>query len=239
MFETATFESMGTIHTRSRNWMLATFGFNAAILATLIAIPLLHPAMLPQIFSRIPLAAPPLVEEQPKPIVQQPQSAAVASSSAIYEDTIVAPRLIPPHPWTSGTRDDDPGLGNLTTLGSSIAPSGAGCDPFNCSHTQSHVQLAPATRKLVSTGVMEGLLVNRVVPVYPTMARVMRVSGIVQLQAMISRSGTIENLRVVSGPPLLQQAAVDAVKQWLYKPYLLNGEPVEVETSVNVDFTLN
>jgi len=58
------------------------------------------------------------------------------------------------------------------------------------------------------------------------------------LQAMISKSGTIENLRVVSGPALLQQAALDAVKSWRYRPYLLNNLPVEVETTVNVVFTL-
>jgi protein TonB len=60
----------------------------------------------------------------------------------------------------------------------------------------------------------------------------------VVLQANISRNGTIENLRVVSGSPMLQQAAIDAVKTWLYRPYLLSGEPVEVETTVNVVFTL-
>lgn len=70
------------------------------------------------------------------------------------------------------------------------------------------------------------------------MAVVTRASGTVVLQATISRSGMIENLRVVSGPPLLQQAALDAVKQWRYRPYLLNGDPVEVETTVNVEFNL-
>jgi len=60
----------------------------------------------------------------------------------------------------------------------------------------------------------------------------------VVLQATISKSGGIENLRVVSGPPMLQQAALDAVRAWRYKPYLLNGDPVEVETTVNVVFNL-
>jgi protein TonB len=66
----------------------------------------------------------------------------------------------------------------------------------------------------------------------------MRVEGTVSLAATISKTGTIENLRVVSGPPILQQAALDAVKTWLYRPYLLNREPIEVETTVNVIFTL-
>lgn len=70
-------------------------------------------------------------------------------------------------------------------------------------------------------------------------ARAARVSGTVVLQATISKAGKTENLSVVSGPALLQEAAIDAVKQWRYKPYLLNNEPVEVETTINVDFRLD
>ncbi len=91
----------------------------------------------------------------------------------------------------------------------------------------------------ISSGVMEGMLIGKVLPVYPAMARAMRIAGRVELQATISRNGTIENLRVVSGPAMLQQAALDAVRQWRYRPYLLNGEPVEVETTINVDFKLD
>jgi protein TonB len=86
---------------------------------------------------------------------------------------------------------------------------------------------------------MEGMLIRKVIPTYPAIGRAVRAQGTVQLQATISREGTIENLRAVSGPPILQQAAVDAVKQWRYRPYLLNGDPVEVETTINVDFKLN
>jgi len=90
----------------------------------------------------------------------------------------------------------------------------------------------------VSPGVMAGMIVQKTQPVYPTIARVARVSGTVVLQATISKTGSVKNIHVVSGHPLLQQAAVDAVKTWRYQPYLLNGEPVEVETTVNVVFTL-
>jgi protein TonB len=95
-----------------------------------------------------------------------------------------------------------------------------------------------ATRIRVSQGVSRGLLVSRVEPTYPPMAKMARVQGQVVLHAVISREGTIENLRVVSGHPMLIQSALDAVKQWRYKPYLLNNEPVEVETEVVVDFRL-
>ena len=86
---------------------------------------------------------------------------------------------------------------------------------------------------------MEGSLLAKFVPAYPAIAKAAGVQGIVVLQATISQTGTIENLRVVSGPAMLQQAAMDAVKTWRYRPYLLNGEPVEVETTVNVVFAMD
>jgi len=82
------------------------------------------------------------------------------------------------------------------------------------------------------------MLLQKTVPVYPAIAKAARVSGVVVLQATISKTGTIENLKVISGPPMLQGAATDAVRSWRYRPYLLNGDPVEVETTVNVVFTL-
>jgi periplasmic protein TonB len=85
---------------------------------------------------------------------------------------------------------------------------------------------------------MAGNLLDKTVPQYPEIARTARIQGTVVLQATIAKDGTIQNLRVIDGPPMLQQAAVDAVRSWRYKPYLLNGEPVEVETTVNVIFNL-
>jgi protein TonB len=82
------------------------------------------------------------------------------------------------------------------------------------------------------------MLTHRVEPQYPPLARQARVQGPVLLEATIAQDGTIENLRVVSGHPMLVRAAVDAVKQWRYRPYLLNGQPVEVETQVQVNFNL-
>jgi protein TonB len=82
------------------------------------------------------------------------------------------------------------------------------------------------------------MLLNKTTPIYPPIAKAARVSGTVILQATISKTGTIENLRVISGPAMLQQSAMDAVRSWRYRPYMLNGDPVEVETSVNVVFTL-
>ena len=94
-----------------------------------------------------------------------------------------------------------------------------------------------APQKLrVSAGVMEGNVIRRIEPQYPQMAKIAHIQGDVILQATISKQGNIENLRGVSGHPILVQAAVDAVRQWKYKPYELNGEPVEVETTIKVQF---
>jgi protein TonB len=86
---------------------------------------------------------------------------------------------------------------------------------------------------------MEGYLIHQVEPVYPRLARAAGVEGTVELRAVITRQGTIEKLQVLRGPPLLVKAAVDAVAEWRYRPYVLNGEPVEVDTDVTVKFSLS
>ena len=90
----------------------------------------------------------------------------------------------------------------------------------------------------VSQGVMEGLVLKRVQPRYPTQALQMRIQGPVQLQATITKNGDIVNLKVVSGDSVLAHAAQEAVRQWKYKPYYLNGEPVQIETQILVNFKL-
>jgi periplasmic protein TonB len=99
-------------------------------------------------------------------------------------------------------------------------------------------KVATPQRVRVSQGVSTGLLVRKVNPTYPPLARQARIQGQVVLRAQISKEGSIEGLTLVSGHPMLAPAAIDAVKQWKYKPYLLNGEPVEVDTEVLVNFTL-
>jgi periplasmic protein TonB len=91
----------------------------------------------------------------------------------------------------------------------------------------------------ISGGVTRGLLIHREEPVYPTLAKAARVQGEVVLSAVIDATGQIQNLQLVSGHPMLVPAAIAAVKQWRYKPYLLNGQPVEVETTITVIFTLS
>ena len=91
----------------------------------------------------------------------------------------------------------------------------------------------------ISGGVMAGRILSKTIPVYPPIAKAAHVGGTVVLHAIISKSGKIDQLQAVSGPAMLQGAALDAVRQWRYQPYLLNGEPTEVDTTITVNFNLN
>jgi protein TonB len=99
----------------------------------------------------------------------------------------------------------------------------------------------PAAPKRITIGgnVQQAKLVRQPKPVYPPLAKQARISGVVHLHALISANGTIQDLKVISGHPLLIPAALEAVKQWVYQPTLLNGEPVEVQTQIDVNFTLS
>ncbi len=101
-------------------------------------------------------------------------------------------------------------------------------------------QASPALpqRVRVSSGVAQGLCLSKVNPIYPPDARDQRIQGVVILQATIDKEGGVASLQLVSGHPLLAPAAIEAVKQWKYRPYLLNGNPVEVNTQIQVNFTL-
>jgi periplasmic protein TonB len=85
---------------------------------------------------------------------------------------------------------------------------------------------------------LEGMLIRKVQPVYPPLARTARVQGSVVVYALISKAGTMENVHAISGHPMLVPAAIDAVSQWRYRPYILNSEPIEVETQITVNFFL-
>jgi protein TonB len=99
----------------------------------------------------------------------------------------------------------------------------------------------PVTPQRIRVGgnVQQAKLVRQPRPVYPPLAKQARIQGVVKLNAIISRDGTIQNLSVLSGHPLLVPSAMEAVKQWVYQPTLLNGEPVEVVTQIDVNFTLS
>jgi protein TonB len=230
MFEDSLMESGGKLKTKSKYWSIATFAINGLILAALIIWPLLHPEALPTQMMATLLVAPP----PPQAPVQ------VKIKSEMLDNQLQAPSKIPKEikqikesaapPSMAGVSGME-GMGGGTpggVMGGILGGIGAGPT----------VKAAAPKKLSISSGVMQGNLLEKTVPQYPAIAKAARIQGTVVLQATISKAGSIENLRVVSGPPMLQQAAMDAVRSWRYKPYLLNGDPVEVETTVNVVFNL-
>jgi periplasmic protein TonB len=116
-----------------------------------------------------------------------------------------------------------------------LASNGNGLD-LRCDSCASSVKPGHEDKPFSVSHLSEAQLVHRVEPVYPRSAVLMNLQGEVQLHAIIAKDGAIQSLSVTSGHPLLAQAALDAVRQWRYRPYVLNGEPVEVETLITVNF---
>jgi protein TonB len=235
MFEDSTFESTGRIRARSCRWMIAATIFNGAILLALILIPLIYPEALPRQTIAFLMQAPPPPPSAP-PTPRQPAHPASGPAVAV-EDPFTAPRRIP----ITITMVNDPGPAPYTPVGlpdsGSSIPSGIG-DVFRPQPAPRVVHPTPSAPVPIPSRVASSTVLYKVVPVYPPIAKAAGVEGTVALEAIISKQGTIENLRVVSGPAMLQQSALNAVSAWRYRPFLLNGEPVAVETTVNVIFSL-
>jgi protein TonB len=133
------------------------------------------------------------------------------------------------------------GVQGMQGMGSSTGPGVQGglfASLNNSAQVVPRVVAKPPTGPVrVSSGTIAGTAISKPDPIYPPIAKAAHVQGAVILHAIISKQGTIEQLTIVSGPPMLANAARDAVMRWRYRPYLLNGEPVEVETSITVNFT--
>jgi protein TonB len=233
MFEDALMESGGRISTH-RGWFSGLAAIcNGSIACILVLLPLLHPASLPKQTLNMLLAAPPPPASPPVVRVVN-----VASRAAVFVDAFAAPRHIPDQIVTA---DHEPPAAIGTGINPMVGESGSllsGIPDSIGTAMPPHVRVTPARKPVISSGVMEGRKLSGAEPRYPTIAIAAHMQGTVVLAATISRIGTIENLRVVSGPPMLAQAAEEAVRTWRYRPYLLNGEPVEVETTVRVIFNL-
>lgn len=221
---------------RKKLTTLISFSFEALAVVALISLPLFHTEKLSPA-RNVATVFTPIIQEV-TPVRQQPiaQSASPVSFGVLDRSQIRQPSSVPN--TISNINDADsqpPGVpwGDVHTstnpLGE-IAGSGVGTRP---------VEQAPPDRPVrVSKGVMEGALLQKVIPAYPRMAMMTHTEGEVVLRAIISRTGTIENLQVISGSPFLSRGAIDAVRQWRYRPYELSGQPVEVETQIVVNFTL-
>lgn len=210
-------------------------------LAILILIPLIYTEALPKtLMSSILLAPPPPPPPPPPPAAVQVIRKPVAH--LMDSGKLVTPKAIPKDLKVIKEEAEPPDMGGMAggvpggvaggsaggVLGGVIGGAGIAPPP------------PKVTPKRVTVGgnVQAARLVNRVQPLYPPLARQTRISGTVKLHAIIGKNGAVEQLQVVSGHPLLVQSALDAVRQWRYQPTLLNGDPVEVDTEIDVIFSL-
>ena len=158
--------------------------------------------------------------------------------SKMMHDQLLAPTRIPQGVRSGASNDAPPpaegfSASSMAGLGGNSANTGL----FNGS-AQSKAPAVTLKSVTVSAGVATGMLIHRTQPIYPSIAKAARVTGTVVIQATISKTGAVVNPRVLSGPQMLRQAALDAVKTWRYKPYKLNNEPTDVDTTVDVIFAL-
>src|ERR1700730_6520492 len=241
MFEDSLIESGGRLKTK-RGWTsIVSFAIQIMIIGVMVLIPLIFTEALPKGQMMFLLLAP------PPPPPPPPPAAAVVHVKQIQTDIVNGELRTPtkiPQKVKMIQEDEAPAAMATTAVVGGVpggVPGGSmgGVTGSVLSSTPvAAPHIATPTRVRVSSGVVSGLLVRKVPPAYPPLARQARIQGVVVLQAQISKEGNIENLQLISGHPMLAPAAIEAVKQWKYRPYLLNGEPVEVDTQVQVNFTL-
>jgi protein TonB len=238
----------------NKGWsVIVSFMLQCLFIGILILIPLIYTDTLPKATLTSFLVAPPPPPPPPPP----PQPAAVVKVVKVAPrqfdaGRLMAPKSIPkdiamikeedlPPPSAAGgvvggVPGGVPGGSAGGVIGSIMGSVGAAPPP-----PPPKVEAKPVTPQRIRVGgnVQAANLIRKVTPQYPPLAKQARVQGTVRFQAIIGKDGTIQNLQLITGHPLLVPAATEAVKQWLYKPTLLNGEPVEVVTQIDVNFTLS
>ena len=242
MFEDSLIESGNKLRTKRLGTTILSFILQMFLLSILILIPLIYTDALPKQQLMTFLMAPPPPPPPPPPPAAAPIKV-VRAVSEIVEGQLRTPTKIPKNIQMIKEEHTPPDLGGGVAggvPGGIPGGSAGGVIGGIISSTPVAVpKVATPQRVRVSQGVSNGLLIKRVQPNYPPLARQARIQGQVVLHAEISKDGTIQNLQLISGHAMLAPAAIEAVKQWRYKPYLLNGEPVAVETEVIVNFSLS
>jgi protein TonB len=244
MFEDSLIESGNKLKTKRLSTTILSFVLQVLLLGMLILIPLIYTDALPKQQLMTFLVAPPPPPPPPPPPAAAVPVRVVKIASELVNGQLRTPTKIPEKVQMIREEEAPPPM-----MGSGVMGGVPGGVPGGSmggviggiigSTTAAVPKVATPQRVRVSQGVSQGLLIRKVTPTYPPLARQARIQGQVLLQAEISKEGTIQNLQLISGHPMLAPAAIEAVKQWRYKPYLLNGEPVAVETQVVVNFSLS
>lgn len=223
---------------RWRRAMVVTLAFEAVLIAWLLLLPILTPGgsppdvvMMPRVFPGNPVdkfpsrSAHPAAERQPN-LIRNPVFQVIRSRSRAQMTNAAPPPDIPLSGVGNAAPDMPSGLCGVTD----------GLNEGNWSIPPP--QPKPPRMIRTSEGVQSAMLIHRVEPLYPPFARTAHISGTVELRAIIGRDGRVNSVEVLSGNPLLARAAIEAVRQWRYRPTILDGEAVEVETRITVNFIL-
>jgi len=241
-----------------KTWtVLTAFAGQIAFISVLIVLPMIFYEGLPSATLQAFLTAPPPPPPPPPPpaaptpvhvvkvIPRQFDAGKLTAPKIIPKDvaTIKEEELPPPTMGVAGVVGGVPGgvAGGTPggVLGGIIGSVPSAAPPPPPPPAKKEEKAAAPTRIKIGGAVQQAKLVRQPHPVYPPLAKQARISGVVRLSAVISKDGTIQKLEVISGHPLLVPSALEAVKQWVYQPTLLNGEPVEVITQIDVNFTLS
>lgn len=241
MFEDSLLESGGRFRGKRGTTTFISFVLQMVLIGVLVLLPLIFTEALPRQQLMTFLVAPP-----PPPPPPPPPAAEVHVVKKIQSELdngqLRTPTAIPKKIQMIKEDETPPSTGAGVVGGvPGGVPGGSMGGVLGGMLSSTPVAIPKAVtpqRVRVSQGVSQGMLIRKVQPTYPSLARQARIQGTVVLQALIGKDGAIENLHVVSGHPMLTGSALDAVKGWRYKPYYLNGEPVEVETTINVIFSL-
>lgn len=238
MFAESMLETSWAYRSR-RSWTtLTSLGLQAVVIGLLLLIPLLHTVGLPSVVHTISM--PVSLGTQvpvPSPRVQATRSTGVQIIS--FTGRIMFPSRVP-NGIPKG--DEQPTGEGGDRTGDGIFPIGLPSGiPLPISGIRPVIPPPPAVpikRRFRTSTILEGSLIRRVQPVYPPLARLAHIQGSVIVAAVISKAGTMERVQAISGHPMLIPAAIDAVSQWRYRPYILNGDATEVETQITVNFVL-
>jgi protein TonB len=249
LFEDSLLDSGVAQRKRRTRATLLSFVLQLFLIGFLLLLPLWFTDVLPKQQLLTFLEAPPPPPPPPPPAASTPSAVKVVKvTSNIANGWLRTPSRIPPK--VQMIKEDDAPPPVATTGGvvggvpGGIPGGQLGGVIGGIISSSSSLAAVPTLSKPVPTvqrvhisqGVTKGLLIYRVEPTYPPLAQQARIQGVVVLTAIIGKDGNIQNLQVVGGHPMLAPAAIEAVKHWRYKPFLLNGQPVEVETTVTVTF---
>jgi len=252
MFEQTFVEGTGKTN---KSWtVMVSFVGQIILITVFVILPLIYTEVLPATTLQSFLVAPPPPPPPPPPPAAAPPVKVVKVIPRQFDaGKLMAPKSVPKEiavikedelpPPSSGVTGVVGGVGSGVAggtvggvLGGIIGgiPSAAPPPP-----PPPPVKVAAPQRIKVGGNVQSAMIIRKTPPIYPQLAKSARVSGVVHLAAVIAKDGTIQELHSLGGPALLIQAAMDAVKTWVYRPTMLNGEPVQVETTIDVNFTLN